>query len=241
MKRRDWTGRAVRLQGAAYRLLMCLSSPITLGILINHTRTFFDRPRPTNQPDLLDQGPPNGPKEEREESRDGYRDILSTSDPDNDLNDPPPSRPGYQSVYQPQQPGYPSVYQPGFPPVYQTKPLHTCSALGSRSTNNVTNKVLRYEQQGGHTAEITEHVIREERLTGAMSLQHPVELWITETLSFLMVLVASQNSVLQIPEPWPAEPSPSGLAAMGTGAMRTNLDETLRLVQGTMWGTRAKV
>lgn len=47
----------------------------------------------------------------------------------------------------------------------------------------------------------------------------------------------------RIPDPWLAElsPSPRGLAAMGTGAIRTNLEEMLRLGEGRMWGTKAKV
>lgn len=48
------------------------------------------------------------------------------------------------------------------------------------------------------------------------------------------------------PAPWPSpapfSPRPMGLAAMGTGAMRTNFeDELLRLAWGIIWGTKAKV
>lgn len=47
----------------------------------------------------------------------------------------------------------------------------------------------------------------------------------------------------RIPDAWLVElsPSPRGLAAIGTGAIRTNFEETLRLGEGRMWGTRAKV
>ena len=36
-------------------------------------------------------------------------------------------------------------------------------------------------------------------------------------------------------EPGPRGPDPRGLAAMGTGAMRTNLDGKLRLDEGSTW------
>lgn len=41
--------------------------------------------------------------------------------------------------------------------------------------------------------------------------------------------------------PWIMPPGPIGLAAMGTGAMRTNLEDKFKLDDWTIWGTRANV